>query len=186
MDRLDALDLGKRLRAGGMRVLGLRPLKGPDRRAIVLMVKGIEMSIRRLEDLRTVFDRAGVRGARYQQFDLCSLCYGRLRAPDGHYHERVVEYSQTSAGAEAVCCHCVFGDQPCRAPMGRQVTTMPELTKRQRREIEREIQREREAKRKRSRERRERRKRERQKETEDAGVQGRDEPVVQLPPRRRR
>lgn len=44
---------------------------------------------------------AGVHGERWQTLNVCSTCHRRLRAKDGHYHEKRVVI-----GAEPVCCRC--------------------------------------------------------------------------------
>lgn len=50
----------------------------------------------------------GVKGHRFVTLNVCSLCYHEVKNSfDGHYHERMVQYSTTSAAAEPLCCKCL-------------------------------------------------------------------------------
>lgn len=110
MEKEEALALARQLKTlPNVRVLGLKPLKDPARKALVVTAGRQRISIRVRKDLAELSAAAGLHGSRFTQLGWCSVCFGSLKVTsDGHFHEYTPRNKAGERiGAQAVCCDCL-------------------------------------------------------------------------------
>lgn len=94
-------------RLKGIRVHGFKESgKFPGDKMLVFSFQEREHHVSQYEQaVGKIAKLTGAHGHQFESLGICSLCYGALKGPDGHYHS--IRSSFGPGAAEGCCCQCL-------------------------------------------------------------------------------